>query len=94
MDIEGGELEVMDEILSSFQGFLPFAQLHLEGDQNGSLFPAVYKLWEDLEGRGMRPFSNEINHWPCVRAQLNPIYIEYSFINIHPGVKQWSRLLP
>lgn len=91
MDIESGEFDVMEQILNEFQ-ILPWGQLHIEihGDEKGELFPKVYKMWESFEDKGLRPFKNEINHWPCVRARLNPIYNEYSFIN----TKGPSRLLP
>lgn len=91
MDVEGAEIKVLNQVMDDFE-ILPFAHLNLEvhGDQEGKLFPEVYKLWERLEEKGLRPFKSEQNHWPCVRAQLRPIYAEYSFINIF-GV---SRLLP
>lgn len=91
MDIEGGEVGVMKEIFDTFD-VLPFSQLHLEihADQEGTSFPSIYRMWEGFEAKGLRAFKNEINNWASIRGKLNPIYIEYSFINIRGS----SRLLP
>jgi len=82
MDVEGAEIDVLGQIMDDFE-ILPFNQLQIEvhGDEDGDNFKYFYKIWERMEGKGLRAFKNEMNHWPPVRRAMKPIYAEYSFIN-------------
>jgi hypothetical protein len=83
MDVEGSEFGVLSQIMDEFET-LPFSQMQLEvhGSADGKNFAAWYRIWERMEGKGLRAFKNEMNHWPCVRRKMKPIYAEYSFINV------------
>jgi hypothetical protein len=49
----------------------------------------LYEFWERLEEAGLRPFMNEINHYPCVVERGLPTVAEYSFLN----VQKWDRTI-
>ncbi|CAL8079631.1 unnamed protein product [Orchesella dallaii] len=82
IDIEGNEFEALEGLFNSYD-ILPFGQLQLEIHLQKFKFPKFYPWWEQLESKGLRPFSSEINLNPCVNTKRDPPELmEYSFINV------------
>lgn len=82
IDIEGSEFEALEGLFNSYE-ILPFGQLQLEIHLQKFPFPRFYPWWEQLEAKGLRPFSSEINLNPCVNTKRDPPELmEYSFINV------------
>ncbi len=84
IDIEGEEFLNLEQIMDEFSQTLPFTQLLIELhiDKYGRDFISMLKLWEKLEGLGLRAFMNEINLYSCVGTNTKPTAVEYSFLNI------------
>lgn len=84
IDIEGSEFPCLQQVMEEFSESLPFGQLLIElhVDNFGRGFKSMYKWWEKLEARGLRAFMNEVNHHSCVGLKINPVAVEYSFINV------------
>ncbi|ODN01072.1 Methyltransferase-like protein 24 [Orchesella cincta] len=82
IDIEGSEFSALEGVSNAFN-ILPFGQLQLEIHLQKFPFPRFYPWWEQLESKGLRAFSSEINLNPCVHSKRDPPELmEYSFINV------------
>ncbi|KAF8498837.1 methyltransferase domain-containing protein [Hysterangium stoloniferum] len=92
IDIEGGEFDVLTDLISHYNNLtppqpLPFGQLQLEihvREEWGKDLAKLLKWWEALEESGLRPFWTEPNliYLNLFRENQPPMLSEYSFINI------------
>ena len=80
VDIDGNEYGVFRDVFEEFGDTVPIEQLllqiHAEGHESDT-----FTLMKNLYSRGMVPFTNEVNHNPCVMSQKKPFIVEYSFYN-------------